>query len=70
MEPISMAVMGAQMAVGMASNQAANNAKQQTYANNVAFQDAQQAFNTWQAGFNADMRNLNNEYKYWSSGHS
>ena len=65
MEPISMAVMGAQMAVGMAGNQAANNARQQTYANNVAFQDAQQTFNTWQAGFNADMRNLNNEYKYW-----
>ena len=42
-----------------------NNARQQTYRNQTAFQGVQESFNTWQAGFNADMTNLNNEYKYW-----
>lgn len=65
MEPISMGVMGAQMAVGAIQSNAAYNAKQQAYANQTAFQGVQQRFNTWQAGFNADMKNLNNQYQYW-----
>ena len=66
MEPISMTVMGAQMGLGMLQNQQANNARQQTYRNQTAFQGVQETFNTWQAGFNAEMTNLNNEYKYWA----
>ena len=65
MEPISMGVMGAQMLVGAVQSNAAYNAKQQAYANQTAFQGVQQRFNTWQAGFNADLKNLNNQYQYW-----
>lgn len=65
MEPISLGIMAAQMAVGVAGNNQRYKAQRQAYANQTAFQDTQAAFNRWQAGFNARTQNLNNQYKYW-----
>ena len=40
-------------------------ARRQNYANQIGFQDATTRFNSWQAGFNAQTRDLNNQYSYW-----
>lgn len=47
---------------GIAGNQAA----QQDYMNQVAFQNANNQFARWQAGFNARVNDANNQYKYWA----
>ena len=65
MEPISLGVMAAQGLIGFAQNQQAHVARQQEYKNQTAFQGVQQNFNSWQAGFNAKLSNLNSQYRYW-----
>lgn len=65
MEPISMGVMGVQAGLGFIQNQQAHIARQQEYKNQTAFQGVQQDFNSWQAGFNAKLSNLNSQYRYW-----
>lgn len=42
-----------------------DNARQQNYANQVAYQDATTEFNQWQSGFNARTNDLNSQYGYW-----
>ena len=65
MEPISMGIMGVQAGLGVLQNQQAHVARQQEYKNQTAFQGVQQNFNSWQAGFNAKLSNLNSQYRYW-----
>ena len=65
MEPISMGVMAAKAGLGFLQNQQSHIARQQEYKNQTAFQGVQQNFNSWQAGFNAKLSNLNSQYKYW-----
>ena len=65
MEPISMGVMAAQAGIGFLQNQQSHIARQQEYKNQTAFQGVQQNFNSWQAGFNAKLSNLNSQYRYW-----
>lgn len=65
MEPISLGVMAVQGGIGFLQNQQAHVARQQEYKNQTAFQGVQQDFNSWQAGFNARVSNLNSQYRYW-----
>ena len=65
MEPISIGVMATQGLLGFAQNQQSHIARQQEYKNQTAFQGVQQNFNSWQAGLNAKLSNLNSQYRYW-----
>lgn len=65
MEPISMGIMAASASLGFLKNQASHNARQKSYYDQIAFQDVQQEFNSWQAGFNAERQNLNSQYQFW-----
>jgi hypothetical protein len=56
----------AQAGLGVAQGWASNQAAQQDYLNQTAFQDANNKFATWQAGFNARVNDANNQYKYWA----
>jgi hypothetical protein len=47
---------------GIAGNQAA----QQDYLNQKAYQEANNKFAMWQAGFNAKVNNANAQYGYWA----
>lgn len=40
-------------------------AQQQQYLNDLAFQDANNRFSIWQAGFNAKVQNANKQYQFW-----
>lgn len=66
-DPISLGIAGATTALNLIQGSAEQKAKEQEYLNQVAFQNAQSEFNQWQAGFNADTKNLNNQYQYWAS---
>ena len=63
--PVGMAMGGLQFGLGLLTNSANNQAKQQDYLNQTAFQDATTQFNSWQAGMNAERSDLNQQYKYW-----
>ena len=66
-DPISLGIAGVTTALNLIQGNAQQKAKEQEYLNQVAFQNAQSEFNQWQAGFNADTKNLNNQYQYWAS---
>ena len=55
----------AQFGLGAAQAGLGFMAKQQQYANDVAFQKANSRFASWQAGFNARVNDANNQYRYW-----
>lgn len=55
----------AQFGLGAAQAGLGFMAKQQQYASDVAFQNANSKFATWQAGFNARVNDANNQYRYW-----
>lgn len=52
--------------LGMAQAWAGNQAAQQDYLNQTAYQDANNKFAQWQAGINARMTDLNSQYSYWA----
>lgn len=65
-DPVSAVVGGVSLGMNLLQQGAANSARQQDYANQVAFQDATSQFNQWQAGFNSKLSNANAQYKYWA----
>jgi hypothetical protein len=64
-DPISLGVAGVSTIFNLFGASAQNNAQQQDYLNQAAFQNATSEFNQWQAGLNAKTQNLNNQYSYW-----
>ena len=64
-DPISLGVSAVGFGLNMWQNRNADNARQQDYLNQVAYQDATSQFNNWQSGFNARTKDLNNQYSYW-----
>lgn len=56
----------AQAGLGIAQAGASYQAQQQDYQNQTAFQDANNQFAQWQAGFNARAQDANAQYKYWA----
>lgn len=65
-DPISLAFGAANMGMGIMGGMASQAAQQQEYVNQRAFQDANNKFAMWQAGFNARVNDANNQYKYWA----
>lgn len=66
-DPVSLGVAAVSTGLSFLTANAQEQARQQEYLNQTAFQNATTQFNQWQAGFNADMQNLNNQYSYWAS---
>lgn len=69
MEPLTMALIsGGISAVGGGLQAFGKNAAaRQKYEDDLAFQDANNRFSTWQAGFNARVQDANSQYKYWET---
>ena len=61
----AMALGAAQAGLGVAQSIAGYNAQKQDYLNQTAFQDANNQFASWQAGFNAKINDANKQYNYW-----
>lgn len=66
-DPVSLGVAAVSTGLSFLTANAQEQARQQEYLNQTAFQNATTQFNQWQAGFNADMQNLNNQYSYWAT---
>ena len=64
-DPISLGVAGIGFGLDLFGASANNRAQEQEYLNAKAYQDASARFNNWQASFNAQNRDLDNQYKYW-----
>ena len=62
----AMALGAAQAGLGVAQSIAGYKAQKQDYLNQTAFQDAQNEFASWQAGFNSKIQDANKQYQYWS----
>lgn len=67
LDPVSLGVAAVSTGLSFLTANAQEQARQQEYLNQTAFQNATTQFNQWQAGFNADMQNLNNQYSYWAT---
>lgn len=69
MEPLTMALIsgGLSAASGALGAFGQNAAAKQKYADDLAFQQANNRFSTWQAGLNARVADANSQYKYWES---
>lgn len=67
LDPVSLGVAAVSTGLSYLTANAQEQARQQEYLNQTAFQNATTQFNQWQAGFNADMQNLNNQYSYWAT---
>ena len=65
-DPVSLAISGLSFGADIVRQRNADAARQQDYLNQTAYQDATSEFNTWQAGFNAKTKDLNNQYSYWA----
>ena len=67
MEAMTMALIsgGLQAATGILKGTVSQSAAQQKYASDLAFQNANNRFSVWQAGFNARVQDLNKQHKYW-----
>ena len=65
-DPISLAFGAASAGMGILQGAASNQAAQQDYVNQMAYQEANNQFARWQAGFNARANNLNSQYSYWA----
>ena len=65
LDPVSLGVAGIGFGLDLFGASANNRAQQQEYLNAKAYQDASARFNNWQASFNAQNRDLDNQYKYW-----
>lgn len=66
MDPLSIGFGVAQAGMGLLQGFYSNQAAQQNYVDQLAFQKANSKFAQWQAGFNARINNANNQYKYWA----
>lgn len=55
-----------QAGLGIFQAGASYQAQQQDYLNQTAFQDANNRFAAWQAGFNKRAQDANAQYKYWA----
>lgn len=64
--PFALAFGAAQAGLGIFQGIAGNQAAQQDYLNQTAFQSANNQFAQWQAGFNARANNTNAQYQYWA----
>lgn len=64
--PLGIGLAVAQGVLGFGQAQAARAARDQDYVNQVAFQNATSAFNKWQASYNAQITNLNNQHTFWA----
>lgn len=64
-DPISLGVAVASAGLNFFGSQNKAAAAKQDYVNQTAYQDATSEFNSWQASFNAQTRDLNNQYSYW-----
>ena len=64
--PLGIGLAVAQGVLGFGQAQAARAARDQDYVNQVAFQNATSAFNKWQASYNAQITNLNNQHQFWA----
>ena len=62
----AMALGAAQAGLGIAQSIAGYNAQKQDYLNQTAFQDANNEFASWQAGFNSKIQDANKQYQYWT----
>ena len=60
------AIGAAQAGLGVAQSIAGYKAQKQEYLNQTAFQDAQNEFASWQAGFNSKIQDANKQYQYWT----
>jgi len=69
MEPLTMALISGGLSAASGGLQAfgQNAAAKQKYADDLAFQEANNRFSTWQAGLNARVQDSNAQYKYWES---
>lgn len=69
MEPLTMALIGGGLsaATGALGAFGQNAAAKQKYADDLAFQQANNRFSTWQASLNARVSDANAKYKYWES---
>ena len=56
---------GLSAAMGSFGASAAQAQRKQDYVNQAAYQDANNEFSMWQAGFNAQVQDTNNQNKYW-----
>lgn len=68
MDPITWASVGlgvANAGLGLWGASQENLAAQQDYLNQTAFQNANNRFSLWQAGFNARVQDANNQRQYW-----
>ena len=67
MEAMTMALIsgGLQAATGILKGTVSQSAARQKYASDLAFQNANNRFSVWQAGFNARVQDLNKQHKYW-----
>ena len=64
--PVGLGLGALSMGLNFMQQDAQNKARQQDYLNQSAFQGAATDFNNWQAGFNAQRSDLNQQYKYWA----
>jgi hypothetical protein len=69
MEPFTMALIagGINATTGALGAFGKNAAARQKYADDLAFQQANNRFSSWQAGLNARVADANAQYKYWES---
>ena len=67
MEPLTMALIsgGISATTGLLGASAQNAAARQKYTDDLAFQDANNRFSVWQAGFNAKVQDENNRFQFW-----
>jgi len=67
MEPLTMALIsgGISATTGVLGAAGKRAAQQQQYLNDLAFQDANNRFSVWQAGFNAKVQDANKQYQFW-----
>lgn len=67
MEPLTMALIsgGINAATGVFGAFGQQAAAKQKYADDLAFQNANNRFSVWQAGFNAKVQDSNNRYQFW-----
>lgn len=63
--PVGLGLGALSMGLNLMQQDAQNKARQQDYLNQTAFQDAATEFNIWQASFNAERADLNQQYRYW-----
>jgi len=65
--PLAMGLIsgGFQATTGVLSAFGKRQAQRQEYINDLAFQEANNRFSIWQAGFNAKVQDANKQYQFW-----